>query len=420
MAARARNLCYAQSGGVTAVINATAAGVIEEAARQKKIGKVFAAKNGVIGVLREELCETWRESKSALAALSFTPGGAFGSCRLKMPPPRADDGQMRRLLEVFAAHDIGYFVYNGGNDSADTAQKIAAAAARRGYALTVVGAPKTIDNDLAATDCCPGFGSAAKYVAVSAREAELDLASMARSSTKVLIIEVMGRNAGWLAAAGGLAARRADGGALMIVFPEIPFSRARFAAAARRRVDAFGHCVVVASEGARDETGAFLAAAETRDSFSHAQLGGAAAILANIARADLGLKTRFAICDYLQRAARHIASKTDLEQARAVGRAAARFAVAGRSGFAPVIVRVSDSPYKWKIAAAPLAKLANRERKLPRAYISRDGFFITAAARRYLSPLIAGEDFPPFAGGLPRYAELKNILVRPKLAPWRE
>ena len=258
MAARARNLCYAQSGGVTAVINATAAGVIEEAARQKKIGKVFAAKNGVIGVLREELCETWRESKSALAALSFTPGGAFGSCRLKMPPPRADDGQMRRLLEVFAAHDIGYFVYNGGNDSADTAQKIAAAAARRGYALTVVGAPKTIDNDLAATDCCPGFGSAAKYVAVSAREAELDLASMARSSTKVLIIEVMGRNAGWLAAAGGLAARRADGGALMIVFPEIPFSRARFAAAARRRVDAFGHCVVVASEGARDETGAFL------------------------------------------------------------------------------------------------------------------------------------------------------------------
>ena len=374
MAARARNLCYAQSGGVTAVINATAAGVIEEAARQKKIGKVFAAKNGVIGVLREELCETWRESKSALAALSFTPGGAFGSCRLKMPPPRADDGQMRRLLEVFAAHDIGYFVYNGGNDSADTAQKIAAAAARRGYALTVVGAPQNHRQRFGGDRLLSGLrigGQICRRQRARSRIGSGIDGALVDENFNHRSYGAQRRLAGRGRRLGGKADRRRRADDCVSRNPV-------FAGALRRRRAPPRRCFRALRRrrlGRRARRNRrVLAAAETRDSFSHAQLGGAAAVLANIARADLGLKTRFAICDYLQRAARHIASKTDLEQARAVGRAAARFAVAGRSGFAPVIVRVSDSPYKWKIAAAPLAKLANRERKLPRAYISRDGF----------------------------------------------
>lgn len=416
-----RNLCYAQSGGVTAVINATAAGVFSAARRDPKVGKILAARNGILGVLREEILEVWRESPAQLRALAHTPGGAFGSCRVKLPA--ADDPKgaevYRRIFSVFRAHDVGYFVYNGGNDSADTTMKIAAMARRMSFPLECVGAPKTIDNDLAATDNCPGFGSAAKYVAVSVSEAALDVASMHRTSTKVFILEVMGRHAGWLAAAAGLP-EELNAGPGMILFPEIPFDRAKFARAVAWRVRRFGYAVATASEGLRDAAGNFLSAAERADAFSHAQLGGVAPRLAEIVGADLGLKCHWGVSDYLQRSARHIASAVDAKQAEALGAAAAGLATAGRGGTMAVLERISDSPYRWRIGAADLSRAANREKKMPRRFISRDGFRITAECRRYMSPLIRGEAFPPFGpDGLPKTAKLKNIQARKKLPKWR-
>ena len=417
-----RNLCYAQSGGVTAVINATAAGVFAAARRAPEVGKIFSARNGILGALHEELLETWRESPAELRALAHTPGGAFGSCRVKIPAPDDPKGEAvyRRIFDVFRAHNIGYFVYNGGNDSADTTFKIAAMARRLNAPLECVGAPKTIDNDLAVTDNCPGFGSAAKYVAVSVSEAALDVESMSRTSTKVFILEVMGRNAGWLAAAGGLP-ERLNAGPGMILFPEIPFNRAKFAAAVKARVKKHGFAVVTASEGLRDGGGNFLSAARTADAFSHQQLGGVAPRLAAMIGEDLNLKCHWGVSDYLQRAARHIASETDVRQARALGEAAVKLAVSGRGGTMAVLERTSDSPYRWRIGAADLSRAANREKKMPRRFISRDGFGITAECRRYLSPLIRGEAFPPFGrDGLPKTAKLKNILAKKSLPAWRE
>jgi 6-phosphofructokinase 1 len=412
-----RNAFYAQSGGVTAVINASAAGVIEACRKHpSRIGKLYAGRHGIVGALTEDLIDTSRESVAAIRALRHTPAGAFGSARYKLKSIEQDRAKYERLIEVFRAHDIGYFFYNGGNDSMDTALKVSKIGAELGYPITCVGVPKTVDNDLPVTDCCPGFGSVAKYVAVSTREAALDVASMARTSTKVFILEVMGRHAGWIAAAGGLAGRGPGDAPHVILFPEIAFDQARFLERVRQSVATRGYCVVVVSEGVKGPDGKFLAEAGTTDAFGHTQLGGAGPEIARIVKDGLGYKYHWAVADYLQRAARHIASKTDVAQAYAVGKAAVDFALQGRNAVLPVIRRRSSKPYRWTIEAAPLEAVANVEKKVPREFVTEDGFGITAACRRYLEPLIAGEDYPPFSGGLPRYVELKNAPVKRKLA----
>ncbi len=412
-----RNLFYAQSGGVTAAINATACGVIQTArANRRRIGTVLAGRNGILGALREELIDTGAESARAIAALRHTPAGAFGSCRYKLRDPAVDDREYERLLAVFEAHDIGYFLYNGGGDSADTCLKVAQLAARHGYPLQAIHLPKTVDNDLPFTDCCPGFGSVAKYVAVSTREAGLDVASMCETSTKVFILEVMGRHAGWIAAAAGLAAERDGDPPHVILFPEIAFDPARFLARVERAVKRHGYCVVVASEGTRYKDGTFLADAGSTDAFGHKQLGGVAPTLAAMVKDALGYKYHWALADYLQRAARHIASATDIEQAYAVGRAGVEYALAGKSGVMVTIERGRGPRYRWQLGEAPLDKIANVERRVPREFITRDGFGITAAGRAHLAPLIAGEDYPPYGrDGLPAYARLQHKLVPRKL-----
>ena len=412
-----RNLFYAQSGGVTAVINATACAVIETArARRDRVGKVLAGRMGIVGALREELIDTGKESAGAIAALRHTPGGAFGSVRYKLKGIEESAKEYRRLVEVFRAHDIGYFIYNGGGDSMDTANKVAQVARRMDYDITCVGVPKTVDNDLPVTDNCPGFGSVAKYVAVSTLEAGIDVGSMPQ--TKVFILEVMGRHAGWIAAAGGLAGKDRSEPPHIILFPEVPFDQDRFIDKVRESVERHDSCVVVASEGIRRPDGSFVAESGTKDAFGHAQLGGVAPHLAEIVRGKLGYKFHWAVADYLQRSARHIASQVDVEQAYAMGKAAVEMALAGVHGRLPVIVRTSDKPYRWKVGQADLAKVANVEKTLPKKYITADGFHITAASRRYLSPLIKGEDYPPYRGGLPVYVKLKNELAKKKLPAW--
>jgi ATP-dependent phosphofructokinase / diphosphate-dependent phosphofructokinase len=411
-------LLYAQSGGVTAVINATASAVIQ-AARIRRV-KVLAARNGILGALREELIDTSKESLAAIRALAHTPGGAFGSCRVKLKSLEQDRARYERLLDVLRAHDVRWFLYNGGNDSADTALKVSQLAAEFGYPLTCVGVPKTVDNDLAVTDCCPGFGSAAKYTAVSVRECALDVAAMADTSTKVFVYEAMGRHAGWLAAAAGLAGSSPDEAPHLILFPEQAFNEAAFFDKVKATVERVGYCVVVASEGIQTADGKFVAdAGGVKDSFGHTQLGGVASHLAGRVKDALGYKVHWTLPDYLQRSARHLASKTDLDQAQAVGKAAVQFALKGMNSVMPVIVRTSDAPYRWKIEAAPLSKVANHEKKMPANFIRKDGYGITDAARRYLEPLIRGEAPPPYGrDGLPRYVQLKNVLLRPKLAPF--
>jgi 6-phosphofructokinase 1 len=414
----AGTLLYAQSGGVTAVINATAAAVIQ-AARTHGV-KVLAGRNGILGVLREELIDTSKESAAALLGLAQTPGGAFGSCRVKLKSLDEDRARYERLIEVFRAHDVRWFLYNGGNDSADTALKVSRLAEEFGYPLTCIGVPKTVDNDLAVTDCCPGFGSAAKYTAVSVREAALDVAAMADTSTKVFVYEAMGRHAGWLAAAAGLAGQGVDDAPQLILFPERPFDENLFIDAVKATVERVGWCVVVASEGIRNAEGKFIAdAGAGKDAFGHVQLGGVAAHLAARVKERLGMKVHWTLPDYLQRSARHIASKTDLDQAMAVGTAAVRFALKGMNATMPVIVRTSDAPYRWKIEAAPLDRIANREKKMPAAFIRKDGFGITPVARRYLEPLVRGEAYPDYArDGLPKYVRLKNVAVASRLPPF--
>ncbi len=412
-------LLYAQSGGVTAVINATAAAVIDTG-RTHKI-KVLAARNGILGALREDLIDTSREPVANLRLLAQTPGGAFGSCRLKLKSLEEDRARYERLLAVFKAHDIRWFLYNGGNDSADTALKVSQLAEEYDYPLTCVAVPKTIDNDLAVTDCCPGFGSAAKYTAVSIREAALDVAAMAETSTKVFVYEAMGRHAGWLAAAAGLAGEGRDAAPHLILFPERPYDEKAFLAAVRKTVDRVGYCVVVASEGLRDSDGNFVADAGGKDSFGHTQLGGVASHLAGRVKDELGMKVHWTLPDYLQRSARHIASQTDLSQARAVGKAAVECALRGDNAMMPVIVRTCDTPYRWKIETSPLDRIANREKKMPANFIRKDGFGITAAARRYLEPLIRGEAYPTYGrDGLPAYVQLGNAQVVQTLPRWKE
>ncbi len=412
-----KNALYAQSGGVTAVINASACGVIETARKHRRsIAKVYAGRDGIIGALSEDLIDTSRETARAIAALKHTPGGAFGSCRYKLKGLDDSRAQYERLIEVFDAHDIGYFFYNGGGDSQDTAHKVSLLGEKMGYPITCIGIPKTVDNDLPITDNCPGFGSVAKYVATSIREAGFDVASMARTSTKVFVLEVMGRHAGWIAAAGGLAAEAPGDAPHLILFPEIVFDEDRFLAGVETSVGRYGYCAVVVSEGVKNAAGRFLAEAGIRDAFGHAQLGGVAPVVAQLVKERLGLKYHWAVADYLQRSARHIASRTDVEQAYAVGKAAVEFAIAGQRSVMPTIVRKSQKPYRWSIGMTELAKVANVEKKMPRGYITRNGFGITQRCRDYLSPLIVGETPPPFKNGLPQYVKLKNPPVAKKLA----
>ncbi len=411
-----RNAFYAQSGGVSAVINASACGVIETALRSRHIGKVYAGRHGIIGALTEDLIDVGRESAATIRALRHTPAGAFGSARFKLKSLEQNRTEYERLIEVFRAHNIGYFFYNGGNDSMDTALKVSQLGASLGYPITCVGVPKTVDNDLPHTDCCPGFGSVAKYVAVSTREAALDVASMARTSTRVFVLEVMGRHAGWIAAAGGLAGRGPKEPPHLILFPEVPFEQRQFLERVRACVSDYGYCVIVVSEGAAYADGKFLADAGTRDAFGHTQLGGVAPVVANMVREAHGYKYHWAVADYLQRSARHIASRVDVEQAYAVGKVAVELAVKGVNAVMPTIVRKSTRPYRWSIGHVPLAEVANKEKKLPREYIREDGFGITSACRRYLEPLIGGEAYPPYRDGLPDYVRIRGVSVRRKLS----
>ena len=411
-----KNAFYAQSGGVTAVINASACGVIETARKHKdKIGKVYAGRNGIIGALTEDLIDTNKESKSAIAALRHTPSGAFGSCRFKLKSLEDNKREYERLIEVFKAHNIGYFFYNGGGDSADTCLKVSQIGEKMGYPITAVHVPKTVDNDLPITDNCPGFGSVAKYIAVSTMEASFDVASMCATSTKVFVIEVMGRHAGWIAAAGAMASTDDHEIPIVVLFPEVEFNQKKFLASVDEKVKKFGYCSVVVSEGVHWPDGRFLAETGLKDAFGHSQLGGAAPVVANMIQDGLGYKYHWGVADYMQRAARHIASKSDVDQAYATGKAAVEFAIKGHNSVMPAIKRTSNKPYRWKIEMAPLSKVANVEKMMPKSFISKDGFGITKKCREYLAPLMKGEDYPPYKNGLPKYVTLKKVAVPKKL-----
>ena len=411
-----KNAFYAQSGGVTAVINASASGVIETARKHSdKIGTVYAGENGIIGALTENLIDTSVETDADIAALTHTPSGAFGSCRYKMKSLEANRAEYERLIEVFKAHNIGYFFYNGGGDSADTCLKVSQLSESMGYPIQAIHIPKTVDNDLPVTDNCPGFGSVAKYIAVSTMEASFDVASMAATSTKIFVLEVMGRHAGWIAAAGGLVDSSIP---VVILFPEIDFNEEKFLEKVDMNVKEFGYCTIVVSEGTKWPDGKFLAEQGTRDDFGHAQLGGAAPVVANIVKKALGYKFHWAVADYLQRSARHLASHSDVEQAYALGKAAVEMALDGKNSIMPSIVRLSNNPYKWEIGYGELKDIANVEKMMPENYISEDGFSITKSCREYLLPLIEGENYPPYNNGLPDYVVMQKSKVKKKLPPF--
>ncbi len=412
----AKNAFYAQSGGVTAVINASACGVIETARKHPdKIGNVYAGRNGIIGALTEDLIDTSQESDADIAALRNTPSGAFGSCRYKMKSLEDNKREYERLIEVFKAHDIGYFFYNGGGDSADTCYKVSQLSEKMGYPVQAIHVPKTVDNDLPITDNCPGFGSVAKYIAVSTLEASYDVRSMAKTSTKIFVLEVMGRHAGWIAAAGGLATDKNNDIPVLILFPEVEFDQEKFLAEVKKKVEKYDYCSIVVSEGTHWPDGKFLAEQGTRDDFGHAQLGGAAPVVANMIKDALGYKFHWAVADYLQRAARHLSSASDVEQAYALGKAGVEFALAGDNSIMPTVVRKSNNPYSWEIGKAPLSEVANVEKMMPTEFISDDGYGITEACREYLVPLIQGEAYPPYENGMPQYVTLKNVAVTKKL-----
>ena len=414
-----KNALYAQSGGVTAVINATAGALILEAKKSKKIGKVFAAKNGILGALREELIDTSKESISALRSLSYRPGGVFGSCRYKLKDIDSNLKEYTRLIEVFKAHNIGYFFYNGGNDSADTAFKVSQISQKLDYPIQCIAIPKTVDNDLTLTDCCPGFGSAAKYIATSTLEASLDVTSMSETSTKVFILEVMGRHAGWMAASSALARKGKGDAPHIILLPEVLFDQKEFLSSVKRIVNKNGYCVIVVSEGVKNKKGHFLSESTNKDAFGHAQLGGVAPFIAELINTKLKLKNHWAVSDYLQRSARHIASKTDLEHAEAVGSSAVKFALKGMNGVMPIIVRSKGSKYKWSIEPAPLSKIANLEKKLPKSFIAKNKMDITQKAIDYLMPLIQGESNPPYKNGIPYIHDFKLSMVKKSLPSWK-
>ena len=412
---KSQNAIYAQSGGVTSVINATASAVIETSRKSKKINKLYAGKDGIIGILNEELIDTSLENSSDIKKLMHTPGGAFGSCRHKLKDSNQSKREYERLIDVFKAHNIGYFFYNGGGDSQDTSNKIAQYTKDAGFPVTCIGIPKTIDNDLPYTDNCPGFGSVAKYIATSTKEAALDVKSMSKSSTKVFIFEVMGRHAGWLAASAGLAKSKNNSAPHIILLPEVTFNEKLFLKKVKEVVKKEDYCVIVVSEGAKYKNGRFLADAGTVDSFGHKQLGGVAPRIADMISNKLGFKYHWAVSDYLQRSARHISSQVDLDHAYAVGKAAVEYASSGENAIMPIIVRKKTKPYSWEVGKVALSKVANIEKKMPRNFISKDGFGITQSCKNYLKPLIQGEAWAPFEDGVIQTASLKNKLIKKKL-----
>ena len=412
---KSQNAIYAQSGGVTSVINATASAVIETSRKSKKINKLYAGKDGIIGILNEELIDTSLENSSDIKKLMHTPGGAFGSCRHKLKDVNQSKREYERLIDVFKAHNIGYFFYNGGGDSQDTSNKIAQYTKDAGFPVTCIGIPKTIDNDLPYTDNCPGFGSVAKYIATSTKEAALDVKSMSKSSTKVFIFEVMGRHAGWLAASAGLAKSKNNSAPHIILLPEVTFNEKLFLKKVKEVVKKEDYCVIVVSEGAKYKNGRFLADAGIVDSFGHKQLGGVAPRIAEMISNKLGFKYHWAVSDYLQRSARHISSQVDLDHAYAVGKAAVEYASSGENAIMPIIVRKKTKPYSWEVGKVALSKVANIEKKMPRNFISKDGFGITQSCKNYLSPLIQGEAWAPFEDGVIQTASLKNKLIKKKL-----
>lgn len=415
----AKNAFYAQSGGVTAVINSSACGVIETCRKNSdKIANVYAGRNGIIGALTEDLIDTSKESDEDIAALKKTPSGGFGSCRFKLKSLEDNKREYERLIEIFKAHNIGYFFYNGGGDSADTCYKVSQLSEKMGFPVQAIHVPKTVDNDLPITDNCPGFGSVAKYIAVSTLEASFDVRSMAATSTKIFVIEVMGRHAGWIAAAGALV--EDYGIPVLTLFPEIEFDKDKFLAAVDAKVKEHGYCTIVVSEGAHWPDGTFLAEQGTRDSFGHAQLGGAAPIVANMIKDALGHKFHWAVADYLQRAARHLASESDVEQAYALGQAAVEKALEGKNSIMPTVVRTSNTPYAWEIGEAPLSEVANVEKMMPMEFISEDGFGITQGCKDYLYPLIKGESYPDYDdNGMPKYVTMKGEGVEKKLPEFK-
>ena len=411
-----KNAFYAQSGGVTSVINASASAVILEARKSAKIGKIYAGKNGILGALREELIDTSKESKKFIESLQYRPGGVFGSCRYKLKSIEDNLKEYERLIEVFKAHNIGYFFYNGGNDSADTALKISQISNKLNYPLQCIAIPKTVDNDLAVTDCCPGFGSVAKYVVTSTIEAALDVESMYESSTKVFILEVMGRHAGWIAGSSCLAQDSHPGAPHIILLPEVAFNQKKFLAKVKETVKKHGFCVIVASEGIKNSKGKFLAESDSKDAFGHSQLGGVAPRLAELINKKLQLKNHWAVADYLQRSASHLSSGVDRAHAYEVGKKAVQYALKGLNGVMPIIKRKSSTPYKWEVVPAPLTKIANVEKKIPPGFISKDGLGMTKRARKYFQPLIDGkvEDIKTIY-----YQAGKMKMVPKKLKAWR-
>ena len=415
------NIFYAQSGGVTPVINATAAGVIDAYNKNKKsFGKLYVGKNGILGALNEELIDISKEDKTQLALLKQTPGGAFGSCRLKLSDFKKSKKDFDRLYEVFKKHNIRYFFYNGGGDSQDTTNKVSKFFKEKNYSIICIGLPKTIDNDLPVTDNCPGFGSVAKYIATSTLEASLDVKSMCETSTKVFILEVMGRHAGWLAASAGVIKEKAGDAPHLILFPEIQFNQSSFLKKVKETTIKYGYCVIVASEGIKDNKNKFLSDSGLKDSFGHAQLGGVAPVLSSIITNKLKYKVHWAVSDYLQRAARHIASTVDVDQAYALGLESIKVAKLDNNNIMLTIKSTKiKQKYKWSISSTNLNNVANVEKMLPKNFIKSNGFEITRSCKEYISNLIQGEDYPSYDNGIPQYAKLECKTIKKKLPAYK-
>tara|TARA_Y100000766_G_scaffold285136_1_gene306621 strand:+ start:3221 stop:4444 length:1224 start_codon:yes stop_codon:yes gene_type:complete len=405
-----KNAFYAQSGGVTSVINSSAFGLFSELKEKVPEANIYVGKNGIVGLIDNEVYDL-SKSKKPLELLLDSPGGMFGSCRYKLPE-KEDEKFYQDLFKQLDKYSIGHFFYNGGNDSADTCYKISEAAKKLNYSLNAIAIPKTIDNDLAITDNCPGFGSVAKYIATSVKEASLDIKSMCKTSTKVFILEVMGRHAGWIAAAAELANDDENTYVHKILIPEIPLNEEAFLAGVQKDVEEFGYSVIVASEGLKNQNGKFYSASDKKDSFGHNQLGGLAPKLANLIDKNLNYKYHWSVSDYLQRSARHISSKTDIEQAISVGKAAANMALNNKNGFMPVICRDSNSPYSWSIKESELMHIANKEKTIPANFISEDGFRISQNGVDYLKPLTIGESYPKYRDGIPVYEQLDLHLAK--------
>ena len=412
------NLLYLQSGGVSSVINVSACGVLEEAYRHSQlITGIYSAAFGIHGLLNEEIYDVTNLNKETLRAIRCMPGGVFGSSRHRIVDAHEDDSEYQRLLNIFRAHGISCFLYNGGGGSMAAAEKIADYCRTLNFPISCIGIPKTIDNDMEQTDNCPGYGSVAKFTATTTREAGLDVASTYTSSTKVLLMEVMGRHAGWIAAAAGLAQQEVDDPPHLIIFPERPLNKKDFLNKVDECVKRIGYCVVIVAEGARGEDGEYINANVT--SSGHRQLGGAAMVLAILIKELLGYKYHCVISDYLQRSARHLSSQVDVEHAYAVGSAAVRYALAGKDCVVPMITRISSSPYKWKINEVSLKVVANKEKFLPQSYISKDGYGISDTAREHILPLIQGEAYPIYQDGLPQMTRHRFPLLTKKLLPWK-